>query len=56
MVLANLKAVDIVCLDFSEAINTASPKMLTERLIKYGLDEQAEKGIKTELTAEPRRL
>lgn len=44
MVLVNLRAVDIVYLDFSEALNTASQKMLTVKL-KYGLDEQAVRGI-----------
>jgi len=37
--------VDIVYLDFSEAIDTASRKMLTEKL-KYELNEQPVRGIK----------
>lgn len=44
MVLVNVKAVDIVYLDFSEAFDTASQKMLTEKL-KYVLDRQAVRGI-----------
>ena len=42
--LVNLRAVDIVYLDFSEAIDTASRKMLTEKL-KYELNEQPVRGI-----------
>lgn len=35
-----------VFLDFSKAFDTVSPKILTEKLLKYGLDEQAVRWIK----------
>lgn len=38
-----LKSMDIIYLDFSGAFNTASQKMLVEKL-KYRLDEQAVRG------------
>jgi len=34
------RAVDIVCLDFSKAFVSVSHKLLTGKLIKYGLNEQ----------------
>jgi len=33
--------VDIVYVDFSEAFGTVSHKILTEKLVKHGLEEQA---------------
>ena len=30
---------DVVCLDFNEAFDTVSHKILKEKLVKYGLDE-----------------
>lgn len=34
------RAVDIVYLDFDKVFNTVSHKVLVNKLIKYGLDEQ----------------
>jgi len=34
------RAVDVVHLHFSKAFDTVSPKILIEKLMKYGLDEQ----------------
>lgn len=36
-------AVDIVFLNFSKVFDTVPPKMLIEKLLKYGLDEQTVK-------------
>ena len=39
-------AVDIVLLDFGKVFNTVPHKILTEKLLKYGLDKQTVRWIK----------
>lgn len=34
------KATDVFCLDFNKAFNTVSYKILIDRLMSYGLDDQ----------------
>jgi len=34
------RAVDIVCLDFSKAVDAVYCKILRDKLLMYGLDEQ----------------
>ena len=41
------RAVDTGYLDFSKAFDTVSLKILTEKLLKYGLDEQTVNRSKT---------
>lgn len=35
------RAVDVVCLDFSKAFDTASCSIMTDKLTTYGLDKWA---------------
>jgi len=39
------RAVDIVCLNFIKAFDTLPHKILKDKLIKYGLDEQTVRRI-----------
>ncbi|KAK4831794.1 LOW QUALITY PROTEIN: hypothetical protein QYF61_019224 [Mycteria americana] len=46
------RAVDIVFLDFSKAFDTVSHKILKEKLMKYGMDEQTERWIESWLNSQ----
>ncbi|KAK4813307.1 hypothetical protein QYF61_023982 [Mycteria americana] len=46
------RAVDVVYLDFSKAFNTVSRKILTEKLMKCGLNEQTMKSIESWLNGQ----
>lgn len=39
------RGVDVVYLDFSEAFDTASHQLLTDKLVKCGLDEQTARWV-----------
>lgn len=45
-----------VPLDFSMVFDTISSKILREKLLKYGLDEQKERWIKNELNGRAQRV
>lgn len=45
-----------VPLDFSMVFDTISSKILREKLLKYGLDEQKERWIKNELNGQAQRV
>ncbi|KAK4818016.1 hypothetical protein QYF61_004129 [Mycteria americana] len=48
--------VDIVCLDFSEAFDTVSYKILIEKLLMYGLDKQTVRWAENRLSGCGQRL
>ena len=50
------RAVDIVYLDFSKAFNTASQKILREKRIMYGLDEQTVRWVENWLSSQTQRV
>jgi len=50
------RAVDIVYLDFSKALDTVSQMMLIQKLVKYGLDEQAVRWIENWLNGQAQRV
>jgi len=50
------RAVDVVYLDFSKAFDTVSHKILIERLLMYGLDEQTARWIENWLNVWAQRV
>ncbi|KAK4824621.1 hypothetical protein QYF61_016927 [Mycteria americana] len=50
------RAVDIVDLDFSKAFDTVSHKIVTDKLLMYGLDKQAERWIENWLNVWAQRV
>jgi len=48
------REVDIVCLDFGKAFDTATCKILIENLLMYGLDEQPARWTAKRLNGWPR--
>jgi len=50
------RAVDVVYLDFSEAFDTVSHKILTEKLMKCGPDEQTVRWVENWLSGQAQRI
>lgn len=50
------RAADIVCLDFSKASDTLPRKILIDKPINYGLDEQSVKWIEIWLNSLSKRV
>jgi len=46
------RAVDIVCLDFSKAFDTVSRKIVIDKLLIYGLDEQTVRWVENWLNGQ----
>ncbi|KAK4817454.1 hypothetical protein QYF61_015609 [Mycteria americana] len=49
-------AVDVVYLDFSEAFDSVSLKILTDKLMKCGLDEQTVRWVENWLNGQAQRV
>ena len=50
------RAVDIVDLDFSKAFDTVSHKIITDKLLVYGLDKQTVRWIENWLNGQAQRV